>query len=252
MLSTLKSNLTVSLISLTLIFSLTEVSQAHRHHSYSHDPWVMTSNPRWMTSLKDDVLLSELSIPGTHDTMALHGGPAVAAIAAGATAGTVIAGMTGPAAGIVAPAAAIVGAVVGPFISADVVRTQRMPLSNQLESGIRVLDIRCRHIGDGFAIHHGQVYQHANFDDVLKAVVKFLRDNPRETVLMRVKEEFTGSKTFAQTFRLKYWENKDYKDFMWQGKSENPTLGEMRRKIVILQDFDRDNHPSFGVALSFV
>ena len=247
MLSTLKSSLTVSLISLTLVLSLTEVSQAHRHHSYSHDPWVMTANPRWMTSLKGDVLLSELSIPGTHDSMALHGGPAVTAIAAGATAGTVIAGMTtGPFAGIVAPAAAIVGAVAGPFISVDVVRTQRMTLSNQLESGIRALDIRCRQVGDGFAIHHGQVYQHANFDDVLKAVVKFLRANPGETVVMRVKEEFTGSKTFAETFRLKYWENKDYKEFMWQGKSENPTLREMRRKIVILQDFDRKNH-AFGI-----
>src|SRR5215218_1015118 len=36
--STLKSSLKVSLVSLILIFSLTEVSQAHKHpESYSHD-----------------------------------------------------------------------------------------------------------------------------------------------------------------------------------------------------------------------
>ena len=67
MFSTLKSSLTVSLVSLILICSLTEVSLAHRNPGYSHDGGRQTNNPRWMTALKDDVRLSELSIPGTHD-----------------------------------------------------------------------------------------------------------------------------------------------------------------------------------------
>lgn len=131
MLSTLKSSLKVLLISLILILSLVEVSNAHHHPGYYHDRRVMTHNPRWMTSLIDLVHVSELSIPGTHDTMARYGGP------------------NG--------------------------ECQTLTLPDQLESGIRVLDIRCRHIGNAFAIHHGVFYQHANFDDVLKMTVDFLR-----------------------------------------------------------------------------
>ena len=201
MLSIFRSRLKVSLISLVLIFSFTEVSQAHEHHSYSHDWWRQTNNLRWMTALKDDLRLSALSIPGTHDTMALHGG-----------AGNIL---------------------------RDFVVTQTMPLNLQLESGIRVLDIRCANIDGRFDIYHGDFFQHATFDDVLKMVVDFLGKNRRETVLMRVKEEHTNNpRQFAETFRG-CWDR--YIAHMWQGTSVDPTLREMRGKIVILQDFDRDN-----------
>jgi 1-phosphatidylinositol phosphodiesterase len=113
-----------------------------------------------------------------------------------------------------------------------------MSLPNQLESGVRVLDIRCRHIQDVFAIHHGSVFQGTYFGDVLATVVNFLKDHPGETVLMRVKEEYdaaNNTRSFEETFSKRYWEpNKTY---MWQGTSSNPTLGDLRGKIVILQNF---------------
>ena len=99
MLFTAKLSLKVSLISLILIFSLTEVSQAHHHHSYAHDIRPQADNPNWMSVLPDSVRLSELSLPGTHETMSLFG--------------------------------------------TDSVKNQTMTLPLQLESGIRVLDIRC-------------------------------------------------------------------------------------------------------------
>ena len=76
MLSTLKSNLKASLVSLILIFSLTEVSQAHLHHSYSHDRrHPPAHNPDWMSVLREDLRLSDLSIPGTHETMSRFAPP---------------------------------------------------------------------------------------------------------------------------------------------------------------------------------
>ena len=210
MLSTLKSSLKVSLVSLILIFSLTEVSQAHKHpESYSHDGGRKTCQPCWMKYLKDDVLLSELSIPGTHDTMS--------------------------------------------FYDTDYSQTQSMALPFQLQSGIRVLDIRCRHMGNRFRIYHGFVDQRVWFYEVLNMVAKFLEDHPSETVLMRVKEEHTplnSNRAFEETFRKEYWE--PYKKHMWQGTSVNPTLGEMRGKIVILQDFDREAsiNPRYGIPYS--
>jgi 1-phosphatidylinositol phosphodiesterase len=115
-----------------------------------------------------------------------------------------------------------------------------MALNFQLESGIRVLDIRCAVDGNSFNIYHGRVYQEENFDGVLTKVVAFLKAHRGETVLMRVKEEKTDQPgRFEEIFRDTYWNNKNYKDFMWKGQQLNPTLGEMRGKIVILQDFAR-------------
>jgi len=165
-----------------------------------------------MKYLKDDVRLSELSIPGTHETMSFFGG--------------------------------------------DAVQCQSMGLNFQLESGIRALDIRCAIEGNGFDIYHGGIYQKANFDDVLTAVVNFLKKHPSETVLMRVKQERTDQPgRFFEIFRDKYWNHPNYKDYMWNipTRSQNPTLGEMRGKIVILQDFARwqcespDSKAEFGL-----
>jgi 1-phosphatidylinositol phosphodiesterase len=192
---------------------MTAVSRAHPHHSYSHDGGRQADNPNWMSVLPDSVRLSELSIPGTHESLSFEGG-------------------------------------VG--VPRDMVKTQSMALEFQLESGIRVLDIRCAIVGNSFNIYHGNYYQNENFDGVLRKVVAFLKAHPRETVLMRVKEEKTNDPVeFERIFRETYWNNVNYKDHMWNVPtipeiSQNPTLGEMRGKIVILQDFAREqcNSPS--------
>ena len=184
---------TVVRIVFTSLF-LVQLAMAHESPGYSHDADIKTSNPDWMAALKDSTLISQLSIPGTHDTMAFYGG--------------------------------------------DAVQTQSMPLPAQLQSGVRVLDIRCRHIEDIFAIHHGSFFQNAFFGDVLNMARDFLKAHPGEAILMRVKEEYTPEKntrTFEETFRDYYWAT--WKDIFWQPISDNPTLGQIRGKVVVLQDF---------------
>lgn len=118
------------------------------------------------------------------------------------------------------------------------VLTQGMSIPSQLNAGIRYLDIRCRHVNDRFAIHHGEVYLEKNFDDVLLAVTQFLTQNPSETILMRVKQEHTpsgNSRSFEATFKL-YWTR--YASFFWTyNGNNNPKLSLIRRKIVVLQEF---------------
>jgi 1-phosphatidylinositol phosphodiesterase len=190
------------LIAGTILMSFTIAAFAHDTPAYSHDADVKTHNPDWMSKLKDDVPLSQLSIPGTHDTMSFYGG--------------------------------------------DIVQTQSLSLDSQLESGVRVLDIRCRHIEDIFAIHHGSVFQNAYFGDVLNIVTAFLKNHPGESVLMRVSEEYNpenNTRTFDETFRDYYW--KTWNTSFWKGNSNNPTLGEIRGKIVVLQKFPSDS--KYGV-----
>lgn len=205
---------TMLLVALVLIpVSSTSVAFAHKSGSYAHDNNNLTSNPEWMSVLNDSLLISELSIPGTHDSMTYKGD-----LASGA----------------------------------DTAQCQVMNLEQQLEAGIRALDIRLAHYEnistgkDSFAVFHGMFYQGSNFDDVLTTVQAFLELHPNETVLMRVKEEdpsmgkiegFELTDTpFSTTFE-KFAHQ--YSDIIWKPdvQIKIPKLGEVRGKIVILQDF---------------
>ena len=61
------------------------------------------------------------------------------------------------------------------FYGGDIVACQTASLKTQLESGIRVLDIRCCEEKGKFVIYHGPVFQKATFDDVLDTIYLFLR-----------------------------------------------------------------------------
>ncbi|WP_233261450.1 phosphatidylinositol-specific phospholipase C domain-containing protein [Vitiosangium sp. GDMCC 1.1324] len=185
------------------VFLLMPAPFAAAHGRYLNDAGsIPTSHPNWMRWIPDSTSLAALSLPGTHDTMANDTEWYVTAI------------------------------------ERAWVLTQSLELRPQLDAGIRVLDIRARHIGDRFTIHHDAYYVMANFDDVLGTAIQFLRDNPTETVLMRVKKEYNEESTtrsFAATFEW-YRNQAAYSPYIWRGTTV-PTLGEVRGKIVILDDF---------------
>ncbi|MGU3439921.1 phosphatidylinositol-specific phospholipase C domain-containing protein [Bacillus cereus] len=187
------SSIFTSLLIGTVIWGFPTCAFAHEHPGYSHDETIENNASNWMGSIEDGTRLSELSIPGTHDTMSQgYGG--------------------------------------------DIAQTQSLSLETQLNSGIRFLDIRCRYVDGSFAIHHGPAYLHANFTDVLDTATNFLKKNPNETILMRIKQEYSGESdaTFNQTLQ-KYIDKYPGAFFDSKNRSNtNPSLGEMRGKIVIL------------------
>ncbi|MFE1166750.1 phosphatidylinositol-specific phospholipase C [Nocardiopsis sp. NPDC058789] len=157
----------------------------------------------WMDEIPDGTSLAALSIPGTHDT----------------------------------------GAWTGSVFS----RTQDLTLSEQLGSGVRFLDVRTRHYRDAFPIHHGVEYLNLNFTDVVTDIGAFLDANPSETVLMRMKKEHTeeeNTRSYEETLNHYIEEDPDTRDILterlWvpeQGADRVPDLGEVRGRIVIVQDF---------------
>ncbi len=158
--------------------------------------------PNWMTNLDGRKSIAEFSIPGTHESAARYDPPLIS----------------------------------------DTAKCQDTTISQQLNQGIRFLDIRCRHFENAFSIHHGSVYQKLNFDDVLKMCRDFLKDNPTECIIMSVKEEYNAEKntrTFAQTFYQKYY--LPNKDLIYIGNSI-PQLQDVRGKIVLIRRFN-----NFGV-----
>ncbi|MBW8687628.1 phosphatidylinositol-specific phospholipase C [Chitinophaga rhizophila] len=132
------------------------------------------------------------------------------------------------------------GARVEPV--AGTAKCQDLTIAQQLEAGVRFLDIRCRHFGNAFTIHHGAVYQNMNFNDVLLACTNFLTSHPKETIVMSVKEEHDAAdnnRTFEQTFDTYV---QQYSKFWYTGATV-PNLGQVRGKIVLLRRFGASSTP---------
>jgi 1-phosphatidylinositol phosphodiesterase len=162
-------------------------------------PKIGDVDPRaWMAGLPDGASLFDVTLPGTHDTCALHGGE-------------------------------------GP-------RTQTRILAEQLESGVRFLDIRCRHERDVFNVYHGIVDQHVEYGEGVQQVcLDFLQAHPSETIVMSVKKEGDGggnARTFEQVFRG-YIERAGCAA-QWLLADAAARLSQARGRIVLFRRFDAD------------
>ena len=149
----------------------------------------------WMKALDGDKLLSQFSLPGTHNS----------------------------------------GARFEPI--RGTARCQHLTIPQQLNAGVRFLDIRCRHLNNAFAIYHGPIYQRLSFDDVLQDVFDFLAANPSETVILSVQEARSAqhnTRSFEATFDDYVAKN----PARWLLDRAVPTLGRARGKIVLLRRFD--------------
>jgi len=120
----------------------------------------------------------------------------------------------------------------------DLPQTQSMSLHDQLESGVRYIDIRLRLKNNTLKVYHGITYQKATFKTgVLKVLVQWLKKRPSETVIMKVKKEGSNlgknTKTFKQVFEA---DINAVKTYIWQGykTTDNPTLDKVRKKIIIV------------------
>ena len=182
------------------------VADAHWGKGYQHTSEACANNPDWMADLPDFLHISEISMVGTHDTYSR-------------------------------------------IYKSWAAHCQEMPLSNQLQSGIRVIDVRLNvHYEAGVAIlktAHGDYTFWSNFNHTLDDCVAFLEGHNQETILMRVKMNAGNPNEFLTLFEkyiysdigdtTTYW-----REWFWHPEESdnptNPTLGEVRKKIVLLAD----------------
>jgi 1-phosphatidylinositol phosphodiesterase len=121
-------------------------------------------------------------------------------------------------------------------------KCQNLSISDQLKIGVRFLDVRCRHVHDGFLIYHGSVYQRLSFEDVLKSCESFLDQNPRECVIMSIQEEYkpkSNTRPFDRTVQA--YLAADPK--RWWLDDRIPTLGQAAGKIVLFRRFPTSSTP---------
>ncbi|CAM5495229.1 1-phosphatidylinositol phosphodiesterase [Streptomyces avidinii] len=117
------------------------------------------------------------------------------------------------------------------------VACQNTSIAQQLDSGIRFLDVRCRATGGSFAIHHAAFFQDLMFGDVLVACWNFLAAHPSETVLMRVKQEYSeeSDATFRAVFD-DYLDHRGWRPLFRIADALPASLGQARGKVVLLAD----------------
>ena len=121
-----------------------------------------------------------------------------------------------------------------------IVENQTLTIRQQLEAGVRYLDLRAQHANNTLRMHHGNVDQWLNLSQVLDQAETFLRTHPTETVLVRLREEGTpnaNTRSFAATLDAYYPRyGAMFAPAPWTGVP----LGALRGKLVLLQDYPGD------------
>ncbi|AMG31550.1 phospholipase [Grimontia hollisae] len=161
---------------------------------YLWDNYAGYTNQDWMRAIDGNKRLSEISIPGTHNSLSMHGG--------------------------------------------DIPATQTLDVADQLEMGIRYLDVRFKYRNNDLWAYHGPISQHQTFDSLLSKVSNFLARNPSETVLIRIQNEGGASDHEHQFFNRFNQVLEQYKHYNAIPKSNNPLLDDVRGKFVFIRDFN--------------
>lgn len=166
-------------------------------------------------------------------------------------------------------------------------KTQNLDLSDQLNAGIRFLDIRLSHYQDNLFVHHDVVHMGKCYADVLSSCSTFLTLYPSETILLSVKDEgrhdsmlgrFAPSRVFGKSrgdpmnwvirsnsfedaFKARTWERVEDPSLFYNLASPLPddslvnanltsktTLGEVRGKIILLRRFEAGQGVGFDLS----
>jgi|GEM_PF-7124930 len=182
----------------------------------------MARDPKtWMSGIDDRRFLDRLSIPGTHDSASLYTG------------------------------------IRAVFTNYPICQSQ--DLEWQLDNGIRYFDLRLK-IADWFdrrwyfegrdtlALVHNCIYQKDTFYNVLRKFGKFLQTNPRETILVRVKQECSNDNNEYRNLLKRNLELLTQREEIrfWLDNSCLPRLGQVRKHIILLS-----NEPYIGQGFMF-
>ncbi|KAK7744912.1 hypothetical protein SLS53_003145 [Cytospora paraplurivora] len=134
------------------------------------------------------------------------------------------------------------------YLALPSVRCQAVGVREQLDNGVRFLDVRvsANKDDDNLALVHS-VFPVAlsgarYFAGLLKVLYVYLDTNPSETILMSIKREGTGWGTDQQLSRHLFGRYCGGKSASrWFTEPRIPTLGEARGKIVLIRRFINDD-----------
>ena len=139
-------------------------------------------------------------------------------------------------------------------------KCQDLSISEQLNIGIRFLDIRVKKDGNSLAIIHGiaDCYKYYKskeklfLEDVLKECKAFVKANPSESVIVCIKRD--NGVSSEETFDI-FFDNYLKNDPIWYTENRIPSLREVRGKLVFANrcaaDIENDTYTDYNAGLNF-
>ena len=152
----------------------------------------------WMSLVSDNKTITELTIPGTHNSGAMYDVP----------------------------------------VLPDTAKTQTLSISEQLNIGVRFLDIRCKVIENRLILHNGFANQKLTFDNIIDTCKKFLKFNSSETIILELRDDaypLNNTQIFESVFNKHI---KNYNSSLFFLENRFPCLGEVRGKIILIRNFE--------------
>jgi 1-phosphatidylinositol phosphodiesterase len=153
----------------------------------------------WMSLISDEKCITELTIPGTHNSGSMYDVPALP----------------------------------------DTAKTQCLTIAEQLNDGVRFLDIRCKVVDSRLVLHNGFANQKLSFENIVDICQSFLKLNPSETIILELRDEsypLNNTQLFESVF------NKCTKKYsaaaLFFLENRFPILKEVRGKITLLRNFE--------------
>ena len=125
----------------------------------------------------------------------------------------------------------------------DIPTTQTLHITEQLNMGIRYLDVRFKYKDGNLYAYHGLISQHMTFDTLLSDVSNFLNANPSETILIRI-QNADGAAFQSEAFYNKFKEVRNkYSERNTVPFHNNPIISEVRGKFIFIRDFETFDMP---------
>lgn len=127
-------------------------------------------------------------------------------------------------------------------------KCQAHTFREQLRMGVRLLDIRLCRTGGRFYLVHGKANcyrdeskkERLSFDEVFAVLQAFLRENPRETVVLSIKQDRGYlQKSFFKAFYNRYIRGQET---LWFLENRVPRLSECCGKLVLLRRCKKDKN----------
>ncbi|KAL5604163.1 hypothetical protein BROUX41_002145 [Berkeleyomyces rouxiae] len=174
-----------------------------------------TNNSDWMANIPNDTPLSSLSIPGTHNTMTSDS-------------------------------------------TEPMFQCQNTDIEQQLNAGIRYFDLTVRISDRVLYTYHAGFNTHFTLADTMGIAARFLDKNPSEALIVRVQKESlrSGTKEDFESAMIQFLKapgvfGQKSKSYIYTTRegivSSPPTLGALRGKILIVEDFHTSIPGSLGL-----
>jgi 1-phosphatidylinositol phosphodiesterase len=124
--------------------------------------------------------------------------------------------------------------------------TQYLTITEQLDAGIRFFDLRCGLVDDVLYMYHGDIYLGLTLRDVLSGIYSWQDGHPSEAVITSIKQDHRtehSTVSFAAAVKAQF----DSAPDRWYLTDATPSLGQARRKIVLMRRYAATGPEAVGI-----